>query len=76
MLTCKEITELVTDHLEGRLSLMQRLKFRLHVGMCRHCGAYLRQMKMTIRTLGKLPVESVSPGVWVELLRCFRNWKK
>lgn len=54
MLTCRQLTELVTDYLEDRLSFMDRLRFRLHVGMCRHCRAYLDQMKQTIRTLGKL----------------------
>lgn len=32
MLTCKELTELVTDHLEGRLSFMQRVQFHTHAG--------------------------------------------
>ncbi len=56
MLTCQELTELITDYLEGRVSFMDRVRFRLHIGMCRHCRAYLDQMKQTIRTLGmKVP---------------------
>lgn len=54
MLTCRELTELVTDYLEDRMSFMDRLRFRLHVGRCWPCRAYLDQMKQTIRTLGKL----------------------
>jgi anti-sigma factor RsiW len=73
MLTCKELTEIVTDYLEGRLSFMQRLQFHLHVGMCRHCRAYLRQMKMTVKTLGKLPDEPIPAGVRDELLERFRS---
>lgn len=73
MLTCKELTEIVTDYLEGRLSFMQRLQFHMHVGMCRHCRAYLRQMKMTVKTLGKLPDEPIPPGVRDELLERFRS---
>ncbi len=76
MLTCKEITELVTDFLEGRLSLVQRLRFQFHLGMCRHCRAYLRQMRITVRALGLLPSEPAPPEVSEELLRRFRNWKK
>ena len=76
MLTCREITELVTDHLEGRLSLLQRLRFQLHLGMCRHCRAYLRQMKATIRALDRLAVEPVPPELTDELLSRFRNWKR
>jgi len=76
MLSCKELTEIVTDYLEGRMSLMDRLLFQLHVGMCRHCRAYLRQMKLTIRTLGKLPAEPIPPGAREELLRRFQDWKR
>ncbi len=59
MLTCKEITELATDHLEGRLPLPQRLFFRLHLWMCKHCRAYLQQIRLTIETLRHLPMERI-----------------
>lgn len=72
MLTCKEVVELVTDYLEGRMSLLERAGFHLHLGMCRHCRAYLRQMKLTIRTVGALPKESVPEPVMNELLQRFR----
>ena len=59
MLSCQEMTEVITDYLEGRMSLMQRMSFQMHVGMCRQCRAYLRQVKVTVRTLGHLPEEAV-----------------
>lgn len=76
MLTCRELTELITDYLEGRLPIMQRLRFRFHIAMCRPCLAYLRQMKIAIRTLGKLPEEGPPPAVREEFLRRFRDWKR
>lgn len=76
MLTCRELTELVTDYLEDRLSFMDRMRFRMHVGMCRHCRAYLGQFKHTIRTLGRLPAEEIPPDVRDELLARFRDWKR
>ena len=75
MLTCRELTDLVTDYLEGRQTLVQRLRFRMHVGMCRHCRAYLRQLKQTIRALGDLPAEPILPDVQQALLERFRDWK-
>lgn len=75
MLTCRELTELVTDYVEGRLSLGQRLRFELHIGLCSHCRAYLRQMKHTIQALGKLPEESVPPEAMNRLLQRFCDWK-
>ena len=74
-LTCRELTELVTDYLEGRLSFSQRVRFQMHLGLCLDCRAYLRQMKQTIRTLGGLPAEPIPPHIQEELLRRFRNWK-
>lgn len=76
MLTCKELTELITDYLEGRLSFMDRLRFQMHIGMCRHCRAYLRQMKLTVATVGRLPDEPIPPEARDALMDRFRDWKK
>jgi anti-sigma factor RsiW len=76
MLTCTQITELVTDYLEGRLSLKDRVRFRMHVGMCKHCKEYLRQMRVTVKAVGQLPDEPMPDDVRDELLHRFRDWKK
>jgi anti-sigma factor RsiW len=73
MLTCKEITELVTDYLEGGMSFWQRVRFQVHLGTCRNCRAYLRQMKLTVKTLGNVPREPIPADVRDELLARFRN---
>ncbi len=74
-LTCKEFTEAVTDYLEGELTFTQWVRFQMHLGMCVGCRRYLRQMRLTIRTLGKLPEEPIPPAVREELLLRFRSWK-
>jgi len=76
MLSCKQLTELVTDYLEGKMSLGERLRFQMHLGMCKHCRAYLRQMKLTIETLGTLPTEPIPEGVRDALLQRFHSWKR
>ena len=76
MLTCKEITELVTEYAEGNLSLMDRLRFQMHIGMCRNCRRYVRQVKATAAALGLLPPPETSPDLVQELLRRFESWKK
>ena len=73
--TCQEFTEAITDYVEGRLSFRQWLRFQMHLGICVGCRRYLRQMKYTIHTLGKLPHQPVPPDVKEELLERFRNWK-
>lgn len=75
-MTCKEITELVTDYLERRLSLRDRLRVRWHLGFCRFCRAYLRQMRTTIRIAGRLPDEPLPHAMQAELLRRFRDFER
>jgi anti-sigma factor RsiW len=76
MLTCKEITELVTAYAEGNLSFKDRLRFHLHLGMCRNCRRYVRQVKATAAALGKLPPPELPPNLEEELLRRFESWKQ
>jgi predicted anti-sigma-YlaC factor YlaD len=75
MITCQQLTELVTDYLERRLPLLDRMRFQLHLGMCRHCRAYLHQMRKTVETLGHVPPDPIEPEVRDQLLDQFRNWK-
>ncbi len=74
MLTCRELTDLVTDYLEGELSLLLRMRFQMHLGMCRHCRAYLQQMKATIKILSAFPFEPPPLPVREALLQRFRDW--
>ena len=80
MLTCQELTELITDYLEGRMPLRDRARMRFHLLYCRGCRAYLRQMRLTIRSLGALStaqsLASPPPELPPELIARFRNWKR
>ena len=75
-LTCRELVELVTDYLEGTLPAADRARFEQHLALCPNCPAYLEQMRQTIRALGMLPEESITPEARQELLEAFRNWKR
>ncbi len=43
MLTCKEVSKLVSDSLERDLPFQQRLGVRMHLMMCSLCRTYKRQ---------------------------------
>lgn len=75
MLTCKQISELVTAYAEGQLSFADNLRFHLHLGMCANCRAYVRQLKATAKALGRLPEPEIPPALESELLRAFEGWK-
>jgi anti-sigma factor RsiW len=74
-LACNELVELVTDYLEGALPPPERSRFELHLSACEACGHYLEQMKLTIRTLGRLSEDTIEPQARDELLSLFRDWK-
>ena len=74
MLSCRQMTELVTAYAEGKLSFGDRMRFQMHLGMCRHCRRYVRQVKATVRALPDVPVEPPAPPVRDELLARFRSW--
>lgn len=69
MMSCSEITEQVTAYLDRRMPLSQRMAFRMHIMMCRHCRRYLRQMRATVALTGKMPVEPVPDEVRDDLVR-------
>ncbi|MEX0830297.1 MAG: anti-sigma factor [Nitrospirales bacterium] len=73
--SCMEIAALITDYLDGALTLSQRVRFHIHLGLCLACRNYLRQMKYTVATLHKLPSEPVPPQIKEELMERFHTWK-
>jgi anti-sigma factor RsiW len=75
MLSCQEVTELVTAYVEGQLSRWDRLRFQLHLGTCRHCRRYLRQLRTAQRAVARLPAPPMPEDVKEELLRRFDRWK-
>lgn len=74
MLSCRGLTELITDYVEGHLSFFQRLRFQLHLGMCVHCRVFLRQTKFVVRALGRLPCDQIPATTREELLQRFKTW--
>jgi anti-sigma factor RsiW len=76
MLTCKELTAIVTDYAEGNLSFVDRIRFHVHLGTCRHCRRYVRQLKATAAALGMLPAPELPPDLEQELLRRFDGWSR
>jgi anti-sigma factor RsiW len=76
MLTCQQMTTLITDYLEGRLPWPDRARFRMHLGMCRHCRNYLRQMKLSVSVLGRMPPDPVPDDVMNALLVQFGDWNR
>ena len=44
MFNCKEVTLMVSESLDRKLSLFQRIGIRMHLLMCKFCSRYRRQL--------------------------------
>jgi anti-sigma factor RsiW len=75
-LTCRELIELITEYFEGALSPPDRSRFEEHVMSCPPCRAYLEQMQQTVRLLGSITEDTVSPVAEEALIEAFRGWKR
>jgi predicted anti-sigma-YlaC factor YlaD len=75
-MTCRELVEVVSDYLEGRLPAADVRRLEEHLGECPYCMEYVDQMRLTIATLGELTEDSISPETRGELLEAFRGWRR
>jgi anti-sigma factor RsiW len=73
-LKCNDFTELITEYMEGTLSPESEAACAAHVEACPHCSAYLQQMRQTIRVLGSIIDETVTPEIRQQLMDRFRGW--
>ena len=44
MFNCKEITQIVSESLDRKLPLHQRMAIRFHLTMCRFCSRFRKQL--------------------------------
>jgi predicted anti-sigma-YlaC factor YlaD len=72
-MTCRELVELVTDYLEGRLPDVTRRQLEEHLTLCDGCGTYIEQMRLTLEALGRIPEETISVAAREELIATFRD---
>ncbi len=66
--TCKDMSELVTDYLDGALPWSTRQKARLHLLLCHACRQYFDQMRRTVRFLAGAPRQAPPPEVEQDVL--------
>lgn len=49
MLTCEEVDHFLYNFHEGTLSYTEKLKFSVHLSMCKECKTYVTNYKNTVR---------------------------
>lgn len=75
-ITCKELTEVLTDYLEGTIPLEDRAVLEAHLVLCEGCATYVEQMRQVIRTVHALRPDDVEATAPDSLLEAFRAWKR
>jgi anti-sigma factor RsiW len=74
-MTCQELTEVLTDYLEGVMPPEDVARLEAHLELCEGCATYVEQMRETIRTVRALRSEDVEATVPDDVLAAFRAWK-
>jgi anti-sigma factor RsiW len=70
---CDEVVEIITDYLEGALAPATVKEVEAHLALCPGCAEYLAQMRQTLRTVGSIPLETLSEQTRTDLLAAFRD---
>lgn len=61
-LSCKEASRLISDGMDRRLSIAERVRLRLHVGICDACTRFTSQVNFLRRALKAFPGPDDSKG--------------
>ena len=71
-LQCVEFVEMVTEYLEGAMSVNERLAMERHLAFCAPCVDYIEQMRATIAVTGALSEQDVPDEVIEPIMAAFR----
>jgi hypothetical protein len=75
-ITCQQLVELVTEYLEDRLPVEERLLFEEHLAFCTWCVTYLDQMRQTIQVAGTLREDDLDPHARDAMLKVFKEFPR
>jgi predicted anti-sigma-YlaC factor YlaD len=62
--SCRDVSELATDYMEGALNWRGRIAVRWHLGVCSMCRAHLDRLGKTQHLLGRSVL--AAPAVEIE----------
>jgi hypothetical protein len=54
MLSCKDVTQLLSESMDTSLPIGKRISMRLHLLMCKFCSRYKRQLLLIRETVRRL----------------------
>jgi hypothetical protein len=68
MLSCKDVTRLLSESMDASLPIGKRIGVRLHLFICKFCLRYKRQLLLIRETARRLAAIEDTPGLPTEEL--------
>jgi hypothetical protein len=62
MLSCRDVTRLISESMDGSLPLRERVGVRLHLLICAFCARYRRQLLRIRETARRIADPTGAPG--------------
>ena len=62
MLSCKDVTQLISESMDHSLPIGKRIGMRLHLLMCKFCARYERQLLLICETVSHIAATEEKPG--------------
>ena len=62
MLSCKDVTQLISESMDHSLPLGRRIGVRFHLLICKFCARYERQLLQIRETVRRLVATEERPG--------------
>ncbi len=54
MLTCKDVCDNATNHIEGPTTFSERMSLRFHLLMCKNCRRFYKQFQIALGVPAKM----------------------
>lgn len=62
MLSCRDVTRLLSESMDASLPMGKRIGVRLHLLICKFCVRYERQLLLIRETVRRIAAAEESPG--------------
>ncbi len=73
---CHGVVDILSDYLDGYLSLVDRLRIRFHLAMCPKCTAYFRQFRTVYEATGRVRPEDLPEDFDRVMAEVLQRWKQ
>jgi len=71
--TCRQISDLVFDYLNGKLAPAAKLDFEQHLSLCPDCVSFLNTYRKTVAVTNSVKVDQLPPKVRENILAFLRK---